>query len=118
MSYPVSSYDIERHHQCSLNILIVVDRICREHNIPYFLTNGTLLGAVRHKGFIPWDDDMDIAMLRPDYEAFIKVITDYLPEPYEFVGPTTSDKYPMELGKIIFTMAERQKQTKFPSTDG
>jgi len=95
------SYSIERHQQCSLKILKVFDKICREHNIPYFLTNGTLLGAVRHKGFIPWDDDMDVAMLRPDYEAFIKVIANYLPEPYEFVGPSTSDKYPMELGKVI-----------------
>ena len=95
------SYTIERHQQCSLKILKMFDDICRKHNIPYFLTNGTLLGAVRHKGFIPWDDDMDVAMLRPDYEEFVKVIADYLPEPYEFVGPTTSDKYPMELAKVI-----------------
>ena len=96
-----SSYTIERHQQCSLNILIAVDKICRQYNIPYFITNGTLLGAVRHKGFIPWDDDMDIAMLRPDYETFISVLSSHLPEPLEFVGPNTSDKYPMELGKVI-----------------
>ncbi len=92
---------LEEHQDCSFKILLLVDRICRENEIPYFLTNGTLLGAVRHKGIIPWDDDMDIAMLRPDYEHFVKIIQDLLPAPYEFVGPTTSDKYPMELAKVI-----------------
>ena len=101
-----SSYTIERHQQCSLNTLIAVDKICRQYNIPYFITNGTLLGAVRHKGFIPWDDDMDIAMLRPDYETFISVLSSHLPEPLEFVGPNTSDKYPMELGKPTISLEE------------
>ena len=95
------NYSLERHQNCCLDILLVVDKICRENDIPYFLSNGTLLGAVRHKGFIPWDDDMDIAMLRPDYERFVKVISNYLPYPYEFVGPTTDDNYPMDIAKVI-----------------
>lgn len=56
-----------------LEILIYIDKVCKEHNIKYWLSSGTLLGAVRHGGFIPWDDDLDIEMLREDYEKFIKV---------------------------------------------
>ena len=51
-----------------LELLEEVDRVCRAHDIPYCIIAGTLLGAVRHGGFIPWDDDADVAMLRADYE--------------------------------------------------
>lgn len=62
-----------------LAMLEVVDRICHHHQLDYWLDAGTLLGAIRHQGFIPWDDDMDIAMPRASYETFLRVAPAKLP---------------------------------------
>ncbi len=67
-----------------LDLFDQLDRICKKHNIKYFAGGGTLLGAVRHKGFIPWDDDMDFSMLTEDYLKFCEVAKDELEEPYFF----------------------------------
>lgn len=64
----------------SLHLLHVFDRICRENDLTYFLDGGTLLGAFRHDGFIPWDDDIDVGMPMADYKRFLKISSKVLPE--------------------------------------
>lgn len=76
-----------------LPILLDIDKICKKHDIPYFLIAGTCLGAVRHHGFIPWDDDLDIGMMRSDYERFIEVLKQDLPNNYVFQCFDTHKEY-------------------------
>ena len=61
---------LKKLHENLLELLTEFDRVCKKHNIQYFLDSGTALGAVRHGGFIPWDDDADVGMLRSEYEKF------------------------------------------------
>lgn len=63
---------LDERKKLQFEILQKIDALCREQGFRYYLSSGTLLGAVRHKGYIPWDDDIDIAMPRPDYEAFYR----------------------------------------------
>jgi lipopolysaccharide cholinephosphotransferase len=93
--------DIKTIQKRGLQILLEVDVLCKKNNLKYFLEGGTLLGAVRHKGFIPWDDDVDIAMLREDYELFLKVAKKELSDQY-FVQTNDSDvHFPFGFIKIL-----------------
>lgn len=76
--------DRKRIWNKSLEIWSVFHEICREYDIRYFADYGTLLGAVRHKGFIPWDDDLDFVMFRPEYEKFLRCAAKELQEPFFF----------------------------------
>ena len=78
-----------------MDMLRLVDRICKAEGIPYFLSGGTLLGAVRHQGFIPWDDDIDLMMPRPEFERFLKVAPKYMNERYALVHCTLPGDYAM-----------------------
>lgn len=82
------SYDsLKVLQKAHLKILAEIQRICDKHGIRYFVESGTLLGAVRHKAAIPWDDDADIAMLRPDFEKFRKVVRQELSPEFVYVEP-------------------------------
>lgn len=83
----------------ALDMLIELDRICKKHGIQYFLIAGTLLGAVRHKGFIPWDDDIDVGMMRSDYERFLELSSEFK-DPYFLQTPYTDDGYFFSFAKV------------------
>lgn len=76
-----------------LEMLDEVERICKKYGLKYFADSGTLIGAVRHQGYIPWDDDIDLAMLREDYETFLKVAPGELKEHLVLQTPYREKNY-------------------------
>ena len=87
-------------HAHLLKILKEFDSFCRDHNLEYYMIGGTALGAVRHKGFIPWDDDVDVAMKRDQYEKLIS-LSDRLPDNLEIFYQGTDKRAPSPYVKII-----------------
>ena len=79
-TYNPEGSELRRHQLVMLDMLVWLDGVCRRHNIPYWLSSGTMLGAVRHRGFIPWDDDVDVELMQPDYRRLIKAIADEAPD--------------------------------------
>ena len=75
--------DIKECHKLLLGIAKEFDKICTKHNIPYYMLGGTMLGAIRHKGFIPWDDDMDFGVPNEHYNKLIDILEQELPERYK-----------------------------------
>ena len=85
-----------------LEILDVVMKFCDEHEIKCWLDGGTLIGAIRHKGYIPWDDDIDLGMLRPDYEKFMKLFNEENTR-YKFVCYELDKNFYIPFGKVFDT---------------
>lgn len=81
-----------------LDILCDIDAFCKKEGIRYFLWSGTLIGAIRHKGFIPWDDDIDIAMPRSDYERFVRIYN--RGGKYECISPLNRKNYPFFFARV------------------
>lgn len=80
--YYICGVSLDDIHKVQLEMLDEVDRICKENGIKYFLSGGTMLGAIRHKGFIPWDDDIDLWMTRKNFQKFKKVCKKSLDNKY------------------------------------
>lgn len=89
----VKKINLDEIHQIELEIINDIDRVCRENNIKYTIIGGTLIGAVRHKGFIPWDDDIDIAMPRKDYERFIEIYNSNKKEQFSIFEKRLNNDY-------------------------
>ena len=116
--YNETNYDIQILQQRILENLKVIDQVCREHHLRYYLWAGSMLGAVRHKGFIPWDDDMDICMPRPDYEQLLAHWREWIPAPFEFISAETDSTYPYPFGKIEDASTTVLERPDFPFLEG
>lgn len=103
--------DLHKLQNVLFEMLKLIDKICRDNDIKYSLSGGTLLGAIRHKGFIPWDDDVDIAMSRDQYEKFIDVWNRLKPEGYILQHKENTPNYTQAFAKI------RKKNTTFIQFD-
>lgn len=93
---------LKGHQRMMYEMLKEVDRICRKNKITYMLFAGTMLGAVRHKGFIPWDDDLDILMLRPEYERFLQNAEKDLNLKKYFLQKEFTPHWPMFFSKLRY----------------
>ena len=100
----IGGFAMDEKRKLQLLILLIakeIDRLCNKHHIDYLLDGGSQLGAIRHKGFIPWDDDFDIAMKRADYEKFIGICAEELDKSKFFLQTETSEnKYCFAFAKI------------------
>lgn len=90
----------KRSWAAQMDVLEVVTKICDKHTIRWFAAYGTLIGAIRHRGFIPWDDDLDICMFRDDYERFNKIAKDELPKEYHLINIEGNVEYDNFLTRI------------------
>lgn len=97
-SFNVEGTLLREHQNRMLEMLIYFDSVCRSNNIPYWLSSGTLLGAVRHGGFIPWDDDVDVEMMRKDYLKLSAILKE--DERYDLQNPETDRFYVHPYGKL------------------
>lgn len=92
--------ELKRLKQIELDMFQQYICICRKHHLQYFIVGGTCLGAVRHKGFIPWDDDMDVGMPRKDYEKFLAIAQRELPDSIFLQTHKTDPEYPLSFAKL------------------
>jgi len=108
----IDNYQIKELQAYCLEILLAVNDFCIKNNITYFLGEGTLLGAIRHNGFIPWDDDIDILMPREDYEKFIKLAQTSLMKDYYLDCMETNPNYWVIGAKVKLTRQTEYVQYK------
>lgn len=100
MKIKIDDEILQRAHGVMVEILKEIDKICIRHNLQWWIEDGTALGAVRHQGFIPWDDDCDIGMMREDYEQFVKYAVAELPKGFIFQNRDVDPKYKRYIPKV------------------
>ncbi len=92
--------NMELLHKVDMDIVKEVVRICDAHGLKYYMLGGTMLGAIRHKGFIPWDDDIDLGMPRDDYEAFLEMAEKELPDYFRVVNYRNDPDYQYYITRV------------------
>ena len=92
--------EVKKLWAVEMDLLHEFDRVCKKHGLRYILDFGTLLGAIRHKGFIPWDDDIDVSMLREDFDKLMEIGTEEFKEPYFLQNYKTDPKYDIAVAKL------------------
>ena len=115
--YTVCGYDMEILHDRMLQIAIEVDRICKEQGLRCSLYGGSVIGAVRHNGFIPWDHDIDMAMPRKDYDKLVKYLKKNPNEKIFFSNYKSEKRYPNSWGKVRLNGTVFQEQELAPLTE-
>ena len=96
-----SADELDMIQKLELKILKEIIRICKKEKIEYFLIGGSALGAIRHEGFIPWDDDIDVGMTRENYDNFLRVAEQYLGEEFYLQSPSSDRKSPYSYSKLM-----------------
>ena len=100
-------YSIQELQQCILSVMKDIDRFCKENKIQYYLMGGSALGAMRHRGFIPWDDDLDIFMTYDNYRKFIKDFRQFIREDQEYakyyLQEENTEEWPLFLSRVCLT---------------
>ena len=94
---------LQEIHLATLNVMDYIHQFCEDNHIRYFLAYGTLIGAVRHKGFIPWDDDFDIIMLREDYDKFNRLMEIENNQVFQLVSRKNNKRYANGIPRVIDT---------------
>lgn len=92
--------------------------ICKKHGLTYFCCGGTAIGAIRHQGMIPWDDDIDVFMPRPDYDRFLQIASQTDLGDYELVTPFTKENYPLYFAKLCNRHTTLQEEADTPCVYG
>ena len=100
MEYNLDNHTLKRLHRVLTEMAVEFDHFCKEYDICYYMMGGTALGALRHSGFIPWDDDFDVFMDRSNYEKFLKLAPKHLNPKRYYIQKEDTEEWPLHFSKV------------------